>query len=430
MNRIVIEGPSKLNGTIDLQGSKNSMLINLALPLLTDEECVISNVPRIRDIELNLSIIEKLGGKVRWLDTHTVSVKCGTVNNFEIDPTDAVKTTGSKYFIPLLVKRFGKVTTGPSLGDDIGHDRGFSKFLGLLGGFGVGYEKHGTRYTFFSKASDEHDSLIRLDFPSFGATVGAILSHIVGEGTVEIQNVHLAAEIENSMMMLRKMGAIIAAEGSTLKINRVKKLGGVNFRNMSDRNALVTYATASLITDGKVTVNNIDDTKLEPFWEFLSYIGANYKRARNSASFYPSLNLKPADVFAYMWPKFHSDWQPLVAPLLSKITGESTITDDLWEDRFGYMEELKKIGLTYDTFNPTNTRFTDGKPHGVKICGPQKFSGSKVKALDVRGGASLVIAGLAANGRTTIENIEQIERGYEDIVGVLSSLGANIRYED
>lgn len=431
MRKIVIEGPSKLNGTINLQGSKNSMLINLALPLLTDEECVISNVPRIRDIELNLSIIEKLGGKVKWVDNHTVSVKCGTVNNSEIDSSDAVKTTGSKYFIPLLVKRFGRVTTGPSLGDNIGQDRGFSKFLGLLESFGVGCEKHGDQYTFFSSVSDECDPLIRLDFPSFGATVGVILSHVVGEGAVEIQNAHLAAEIDNAVEMLVKMGAKIDVVGSTIKVEGVKKLRGVRFRNMSDRNALVTYAVASLITDGKVTINNTDDEKLEPFWVFLDQVGVRYEKKANAVVLYPSLSkIKPVDIFAFMWPKFHSDWQPLVAPLLSQISGSSSIVDNLFEDRFGYLGELKKMGAKYELFFPENARFKDGKPHGVKFIGPSALRGATVKAPDVRGGASLVIAGLAAKGRTTVENIEQIERGYEDIVGVLFSLGANIKCEE
>jgi UDP-N-acetylglucosamine 1-carboxyvinyltransferase len=431
MGNIVIEGPSKLNGTISLQGSKNAMLINLALPLLTDEECIISNVPRIRDIELNLSIIEKLGGRVNWIDRHTVSIKCDTVGDLEIDPSDAIKTTGSKYFIPLLVRRFGKVTTGPSLGDNIGHDRGFSKFLELLESFSIGYEKCGDRHIFFSKAFGGRVSLIRLPFPSFSATVTAILSHVVGgEGAVEIQNAHLAAEIKNSVEMLRSMGAEITSEGSMIKVAGVKKLGGVHFRNMSDRNALVTYAVAALITDGDVSVTSIDDDGLEPFWEFLDRVGANYNKSKSSATFYPSLNnLKPVDIFAFMWPKFHSDWQPLVAPLLSRIHGESSITDDLWEDRFGYMKELKKMGLSYDNFNPSDSRFTDGKAHGVKIHGPSILCGSSVTALDVRGGASLVLAGLAANGKTIIGSIEQIERGYEDITGVLSSLGANIRYD-
>lgn len=430
MKKIIIEGPSKLKGTINLQGSKNSMLINLVLPILTNEECVISNVPRIKDIELNLSILESLGSKIRWLDKHTVSIKCDALSSAEIDPKLSVKTTGSKFFIPLLVSRFGKVKTGFSLGDDIGLDRGFSKFLDLMKSLGIPHEKENDHYLFYSNGKEGKKDL-RLDFPSFSATIGAVLGCVTGEDTTIIRNTHQASEIDNACDMLRAMGAKIQRHNNEIKVVGVKKLNGVNFRNMSDRNALVTYVTASLITNGETTINNIDDVKLEPFWDFLNKLGASYEKNKTSLIIYPSLSeLKSVDIFAYMWPQFHSDWQPLVAPLLTQISGTSSIVDDLFESRLGYLQELGKMKASYEFFSPNNSRFNDGKSHGVKIHGPIKLHGSTVVAPDVRGGASLVIAGLAAEGRTTIENIDQIERGYEDIVGVLSSLTANIRYED
>lgn len=430
MRKIIIEGPSKLKGTINLQGSKNSMLINLALPILTDEECVISNVPRIKDIELNLSILESLGGKIRWLDKHTVSIKCDKLSSTVIDPKLSVKTTGSKFFVPLLVGRFGKVKTGFSLGDNIGLDRGFSKFLDLMNSLGIAHEKEEDCYLFYSKG-EERIREIRLDFPSFSATVSAVISCVVSDKTTTIKNSHQASEIDNAFDMLRAMGAKIRRQDDDIEVTGVKRLNGVTFRNMSDRNALVTYASASLITDGEIKIDNIDDEKLEPFWEFLEQIGARYEKRDNSASFYPSFsNLKPVDVFAFMWPKFHSDWQPLVASLLSQISGSSSIVDNLFEDRFRYLEELRKMGVKYELFFPDSTRFKDEKPHGVRLVGPSLLRGTSVQALDVRGGASLVIAGLVSKGKTTIKNIDQIERGYEDIVGVLSSLGANIKYEN
>lgn len=430
MKKIVIEGPSKLKGTINLQGSKNSMLINLTLPILTDEECIISNVPRIKDIELNLSILESLGGKIRWLDKHTVSIKCDAISGTKIDHDLSIKTSSSKFFIPLLVKRFGSITTGPSLGDDIGSDRGFSKFLELMERVGVGHERQGGRYRFYP-IGKEIAKEICLDFPSFSATVGAVLSCLVSDETTTIKNTHQASEIDNAFNMLRAMGAKIGRHDDETEVVGVKKLNGVNFRNMSDRNALVTYTIASLITDGQITINNIDDEKLEPFWDFLNKIGANYEKNKTSLIIYPSLNkLKPADVFAYLWPQFHSDWQPLVAPLLTQVGGNSSIIDDLFESRLGYWQELGKMGASYEFFIPKNSRFRDGRPHGVKIHESIKLHGATVFAPDVRGGASLVIVGLGAAGRTTIENIDQIERGYEDIVGVLASLGANIKYEN
>ena len=432
MKKIIIEGPSKINGFLKLQGSKNSMLINLALPLLTDEECIISNVPRIADIELNLSILQDLGGKVRWLNNHTVSIKWDEISKAEIDPNLAIKTSSSKFFIPLLVKRLGQIFSGPSLGDDIGLDRGFSKFINLMHDFGILFEKSGNGYIFYLDNTRKPIEEISLSFPSFSATVGAVLANVLGNSRIKIHNIHLAPEIENAFQMLTAMGAKIKTEDSSIEVEGVERLHRVNFENLSDRNALVTFTAVSLITSGSISIKSstpLRFLKLEAFWDFLDRMGAKYKKDENGLTVSPSTNLRPTDVYAYMWPNFHSDWQPLIAPLLTQISGESSIVDDLFEKRFGYWDELGKMGAKYDLFRPINSRFKDDKFHGVKIFGPTKLQGAEVRAPDLRGGASLIIAGLVADGRTTIENVEQIERGYEDIVEVLSGLGASISYE-
>ena len=432
MKKIIIEGPSKINGSLKLQGSKNSMLINLALPLLTEEECIISNVPRIADVELNLSILKNLGGKVRWIDNHKVSIKCDEISKAEIDPDLAIKTSSSKFFIPLLVKRLGRVFSGPSLGDDIGLDRGFSKFIKLMHDFGILFGRSGNGYVFYSDNTRKPVEEISLSFPSFSATVGAVLANVLGNSKIKIHNIHLAPEIENAFQMLSAMGAKIKTEGSSIEVEGVGKLHGANFENLPDRNVLVTFTAASLITGGNLSLKSstpLRFLKLEAFWDFLDNIGARYKREDDELIVFSSPNLGPTDVYAYMWPHFHSDWQPLIAPLLTQISGESSIVDDLFEKRFGYWDELGKMGAKYELFHPKNSRFKDDKFHGVKIFGPAKLRGAEVGALDLRGGTSLIIAGLVAEGRTTIKNVEQIERGYEDIVDVLSCLGANISYE-
>lgn len=430
----MVEGAAKLSGSVDLQGSKNAMLINLVLPILTADECRISNVPRIGDVELNLSILQSLGAKVKWLGKQTVSLRCDKLSTGAIDPRLAKKTSSSKFFIPLLVKRFGQVITGPSLGDDIGLDRGFSQFTKLMEFMGISYRKEGSHYLFYSVPVKEKQSRVTLTFPSFSATVGAVLANVLGEGQTRIFNVHRAPEIENAFEMLNRMGAKIAFDETSVDVQGVKGLHGTNFENLSDRNALVTFAAASLITDGEVTIRSRSEfgkLKVDSFWEFLRKIKSNFEVKERQLTLFPSLsNLVATEVYAYMWPHFHSDWQPLVAPLLTQIGGTSSIVDDLFESRFGYWTELGKLGASYELFVPENSRFKDGKPHGVKIYGPSRLCGSAVMAPDVRGGASLVIAGLSAQGKTIIENVGQIERGYEDLVGVLSSLGAKIGYED
>ena len=431
MKKIVIEGPAKLNGSINLQGSKNALLINLVLPILTEEECVISNVSHIKDVDVTLSILKSLGATVSWVGSNVVSIRCNGLFGGQIDPETALRTSSSKFFIPLLVKRFGEVSTGRSLGDNIGLDRGFSKFVKQMEEIGISHEKKGDVYKFYSRGGVSKYQEIHLSFPSFSATVGTALAHVLGKGVVVIQNAHVAPEIINAFEMLKSMGARLIFEGSTVTVEGVEKLNGTRFRNQSDRNALVTYVVASLISNGEVTLSNVDDAGLEPFWAYLNRIGANYQSESGNVVVHPSLeSLKPDDVFAFLLPDFHSDWQPLVGALMTQINGVSTIVDDLWENRLRYWQELSKMGAKYELFKPNNSRFRDDAFHGVKIFGKTKLHGAKVIANDVRGGASLVLAALAADGKTVIENIEQIERGYEDIVGVLSLVGANIRYED
>lgn len=429
MRKIVVDGPSKISGVINVQGSKNAMLVNLVLPLLTDDACVIENVPRISDVEVNLRILENLGAAVSWLDRHTVRIRCNRVVRKEIDPSLAVETTSSKFFVPLLIKRLGEVTTGRFRGDNIGGDRGFSKFLQQMSSLGVGWEEKEGRYRFFQRETSKGDRQINLPFPSFSATLTAILANILGEGSVELKNANQAPELDNSVSMLKRMGADLIVEENKITVRGVKNLKGIRFRNLSDHNALVTYVVAALITNGSLAVKGFDNFKLEAFWLFLKDIGASYLLESNQLTLEPSLfSLKPVGLYAYMWPYFHSDWQPLVAPLLTQIKGQSTIVDDLFESRLGYWEELRKMGARFEYFVPESSRFRDSRPHGVKVNGLSKLHSAMVTASDVRGGASLILASLVANGRTVIGDAEQIERGYEDIVGNLKRLGVRINY--
>lgn len=431
MRRIIVNGPTKIEGVIPIQGSKNTMLVNLVLPVLTKETCVINNVPRIRDVLINLDILASLGAQVEWLDPHRVSINCKNIKSSEISPEVSSRTTSSRFFIPLLVLRCGQVETGISLGDNIGSDRGFSDFVKMLEQFCIKHKKINGRYKFYLDKKSKAAKKIDLNYPSFSGTVGAVLAGVLGEDDLAINGANRSAEVDNIFEMLRIMGAKILQEEDRIKVTGVKKLSGCSFNNLSDNNALVTYSVAALITNSNATLTGFTNVKLEAFWNFLDRINAHYLINKNKLILFPSLSqLRPTEIYADTWPKFHTDWQPLVAPLLSVISGESSIIDNVWSDRFGYWSELEKMGAKGDSFKPNGTRFSDNKPHGIKIHGKAYLKGSRVFAKDVRGGACLVLAGMAAEGKTTIENVEQIERGYDDLVGTLSKLGANIHYEE
>lgn len=431
MRRIIINGPTKISGTLAIQGSKNTMLVNLVLPILTKETCVIKNVPRIGDVLLNLEILRSLGAQVVWLDPHQVSITCKELQNKEISPELAVRTTGSRFFIPILVLRFGAIVTGMSLGDNIGNDRGFNDFINMLGQFRIKYEKIATKFRFYLDTGVKAVETLNLDYPSFSGTVGAVLASVLGKEQLTINGANQSPELDNVIGMLRSMGAEISQEGDKIKVSGVQKLAATTYNNLSDNNALVTYSVAALITNSRVTVTGFTNLKIDAFWNFLDRINAHYSINNNELTLFPCFSqLKSTEVYADTWPKFHTDWQPLVAPILSTISGESSIIDNVWSDRFGYWSELEKMGAKGDLFKPNGTRFTDSKPHGIKIHGGVCLNGSNVVAKDVRGGACLVPAGIAAQGSTTVENVEQIERGYDDLVGTLSKLGANIHYEE
>lgn len=421
------QGHFDISNVIYLQGSKNSMLQNLCLPLLSKEECIIENVPRIRDIELNLTFLEELGVQIKWIDPNTLSVNCQQISNRIFPPHLSRKTTGSKFFIPVMVSLFGEYKTGPCGGCNIG-DRQFDKHAKALEPLGILHKKlEGDIYHFFQANSLQNK--YELPFISFGLTVNAILSSVYREEEITISNACQEPEIDNTLDFLKAMGVEIEkiAE-STIKIKGKKELKGCRFRNMSDRNAAVTYAVMAMITNSNLIIRNYDDIKMGAFYSFLNRINAKYQVGNQELSILKNFNksLKPIDIKAFLYPVFHTDWQPLVAPLLSQIEGESYIEENYFADRLKYWLELDKMGASFKFDYNVKTKFKDDNPHAVRVKGKISLVGADVYARDLRGGVALVTASLVAKGKTVIHNAEQILRGYDNLVDTLKQLSVNI----
>ena len=432
--KFVIDNPKghfNLSNVLDLQGSKNSMLQNLCLPLLTQEECIIENVPKIRDIELNLSFLEKLGAQIKWIDKNTLSITCRDIQNNLLPPHLSRKTTGSKFFIPLMVSLFGEYKTGPCGGCQIG-DRQFDRHAKALEPFGILHKKlDGDVYHFFQ--ADSLQDNYELPFMSFGLTLNAILSSVCREEEITISNTCQEPEIDNTIQFLKSLGVEIErVEGATIKMKGKKELKGCRFRNMSDRNAAVTYAVMAIITNSHLTIENYDDVKMEAFYKFLDEINAKYQVGEGELSIFKKSDnsLKPVKIEAFLYPGFHTDWQPLVAPILTQIEGKSYIKEKYFSDRLKYWIELEKMGASFDFDYQADTRFKDDNPHAVSINGKTSLSGANVYARDLRGGVALVTASLIAKGKTVIHNAEEILRGYDNLVDTLTNLSVNIAVED
>lgn len=436
---ITVEGGRKLNGSLRLQGAKNLALQALTIAVLADGEVVLENFPRIADTEVNLEILEQMGAKVS-INDNVVGIDASNINPIDIDPSIAVKTTGSRYFIPVLVRRFGRVATGPSGGDRIGRgDRHELDETVLRAYRQMGIEsqvlsgRNGIKRYEFLEASQCPDS-IKLDKRFFGPTVQGILSHAVDRrgGEFTICNPSVEPEIFETIKLLNRMGADITykAEGyregrDYIRIRGKESLLGARFKIMSDPNALVSYAVAALITDGQVSIEGIDwNDKVQAFLDILCRIGASYyfdyKEGRLSLS--PSRSeLKPIDLVTDFWlARCHTDWQQLLTPLFAILHGESFIEENVYSARFKNVPALRLMGADIN-------KGVDVLANRIHIKGCPSLYGANVKApKDIGGTTSLLIAALAAKGKSTIRGADQIARGLENYQDVLNSLGAKI----
>lgn len=419
------------NGRIFLQGSKNSMLNNLCLPLLTEDECIIENVPNVRDINDNLSFMSELGCNIKKIGKNTVSISCKKIKKIDYDPRLSIRTTGSKFFIPFLTYRFGSYTTGISQGCNIG-DRGFENYAKSLSDFGIKYHKDSNNlYNFYISPEIKYN--VYLPFPSFGLTVNAIFAAQAAKKTFVVENVCQEAEIDNTISMLNAMGASISRQNNKIIINECSNLNGCKFRNMSDRNVAVTYAVAALVANIELIIENYDDIKMEAFYEFLNKINAKYTIDEKFLIIHKSIlhinsgeNLK---IKAFLYPDFHSDWQPLISPLLAVSPFNTYVEELLFQNRLSHWDELGKLGSKYLYDYNNSTRFeNDQFPHAVYIIGGAQLIGTNVYANDLRSAASLLLASLAAKGETIIDNIEELDRGYEHLIEDIKRLGVKMEY--
>ena len=420
MPKILVRKSGPLEGTVKIDGAKNAALPIIAASLLGTEPIVLEDVPNLVDVKIILKVLESLGAKVEFLSENRVSIDSSKINSFVTDRSLMEKMRASFLVMGPLLARFGRADAFLPGGCAIGsrpidlHLKGF-KILGAL------IEEEPDKIS--ARCEKLYGDTIYLDFPSVGATQNIMMASTLAKGETIIENAAKEPEIVDLGNFLNKMGAKISGAGtSTIRIIGVEKLGGTVHTIIPDRIEAATFMIAAAITGGKVVVQNCISNHIKPVIAKLKETGAYVVVNEDEDSIFVKggEKIKGTDIKTLPYPGFPTDVQAQFMAYLCVCEDQSKVTETVFENRFMHVDELNKMGAIIAT---------SGKE--ARIAGVRKLVGAEVNATDLRAGAALVLAGLVAEGTTTIGNIYHIDRGYNDFVGKMKSLGANIeRIED
>lgn len=412
MSSYIIEGGRKLEGALDVSGSKNASLPIIAATILSGKTSKLYNVPNIHDIKITLEILKILGCKV-IKKNGKILINSKDIKNQEIPENLMRQVRSSVVLAGAIIGRFKKATFSYPGGCDIGsrpidlHLNGFRKL-------GINIVENAGFIT--CKCDKIIGSEIHLDFPSVGATENIIMASIFAEGETVITNAAMEPEILELQKFLNKMGAKITGAGtSVIKSKGIKELKDVSYNIMPDRIEAGTLLCATAITNGKIELNKVIPEHIGPVLNKLEECGCTVVTNKNQVILTAPKRLKAIDIKTTPYPGFPTDMQAIFTSTLCAAKGTSIIVENIFENRYKYVNELKKMGSKITT---------EGKTAIVK--GTRKLSGANVKATDLRGGAALVLAGLVSKGKTKIDNIEHILRGYENLDKKLNKIGAKI----
>lgn len=416
MESYIITGGERISGKIKVQGSKNSSLPIMAATILNGQENVLKDIPEIDDIDVMIEILKYLGAVVTR-NKNVIKIDTSTLDGYKIPENLMRKMRSSIVIMGALLSRFGKAVVSYPGGCEIG-PRPIDLHLKGLAQMGVNInKKHGFIY---AKTDKLVGADIHLDFPSVGATENLILAGAMAEGETIIRNVAKEPEIVDLQNFLSKMGVKIKGAGTdTIKIkganiNKLKPVAG--YKIIPDRIAAGTYLASAAVTRGEIILENVIVEHLEPILAKLREMGCEIDHTNETLSLNANTTLKSLDSLRTLpYPGFPTDMQALMMALLSTVEGTSIITETVFENRFKHAEELKRMGARISING--NTAIVKGVP---------KLTGAVVQAKDLRAGAGLVIAALAAEGKTVVEGVAHIDRGYEKFEENLNLLGANI----
>ncbi len=415
MEKYIIHGNKKLSGSVEIAGAKNAAVAVIPAVLLAEGPCIIENLPDISDVKLILEILYNMGASIKTIKPSIVEIDCTNVKTFEAPSDLPAKMRASCYLIGALLGRCKNCIVPMPGGCDFGvrpidqHLKGFS----LLGA-DIQVENGGC---IVGKAERLTGTTIYLDMASVGATINIMLAAVKAEGTTYIENAAKEPHIVDLANFLNTMGADVKGAGTdVIKINGVKHLNGATYTIIPDQIEAGTYMVAAAATKGDVLIKNVIPKHLECITAKLIEAGVGVEEYDDSIRVFYKNPLTKTNIKTYYYPGFPTDMQPQFTTLLSVAKGTSIVTEGVYDHRFRYVSELNKMGAEIQV---------DGKVAVVE--GTDNLMGAPVKSCDLRAGAALVIAGLIAEGKTEVEDIHYIERGYENLVEKLQSLGADIK---
>ena len=416
MKQIIIEGEHKLSGTIRIGGAKNSAVALIPASILADDIVKIDNVPDVSDVYALDEILKILGAKVS-IEDGLVTIDPRSIKNKPIPKEASTKLRASYYFMSALLGKYKHVEMYFPGGCNIGArpiDQTLKGFRALVAEIEEKNDK------FKITANELKGAHVYLDMPSVGATINTMLVATKAKGTTIIENAAKEPEIVNVATFLNNMGAKITGAGtSEIRIKGVESLKGCFAEVIPDRIETGTYIIAGALLGENLRIENIIPEHVESLTLKLKEVGVDIKLGRSYAVVNRCDKLKHVDLRTLGYPGFPTDLQQPITTLLTQCSGTSTLEETIYENRFQNVPYLNKMGASIKIVRKK-----------IKIKGPTKLKGRKVVATDLRAGACLVLAGLAAHGKTTITNIEHVLRGYENIIEKLSNVGAKIELKE
>ncbi|GAB4219319.1 MAG: UDP-N-acetylglucosamine 1-carboxyvinyltransferase [Candidatus Microgenomates bacterium] len=436
-NSYIIQGGKKLQGEVYLSGAKNVALKMIITSLLFDEKIVLKNIPQINDVKELIHLINFLGAKVRFIDKNILEIDPTGLNNNKVDFLHASKIRVSfMLFAPLLYK-FGSCFVPNPGGCRIGA-RPIDRIVDGMKSLGIDVDYDSESGYYQAKMRKKPSGYYHFTKPTHTGTELLIMLSIFTNDQVILENCAEEPEIDDLINFLNQSGAKIEKNKSTIKITGVKKLKFKKpYSIITDRNEAVTFVSLAVSTGGFINLKNINVELMDSFIEKIKKIGVIFENKDSGIVFKANNQLKPSDIVTMPHPGFMTDWQPNWAILMTQANGRSTITERVFENRFSYVEELKKLGAKINFIqnyveNPNEYYFfnyEEGKQYQqkIEIFGPTKLHGGVLNISDLRAGATLAIAALIAQGESIINNVSIMERGYEDFVYKVKKLGGQIR---
>ena len=413
MEQYIIKGGNPLVGEVEIGGAKNAALGILAAAIMADEPVLIENLPDVNDINVMLEAIEGIGAMVQRIDRHTVKINGSTIGDFSIDYDYIKKIRASYYLLGALLGKYKRAEVALPGGCNIGSrpiDQHLKGFRALGADVDIEYGK------IVAEAEHLKGTHLYFDVVTVGATINVMMAAAMADGITIMENVAKEPHVVDVANFLNSMGANIRGAGTdVIKIRGVKSLHKAEYSIIPDQIEAGSYMVAAAATGGDVLVKNVTPKHLEPITEKLRRAGVEVEEFDDAVRVRRTGDILPLKINTMPHPGFPTDMQPLMGVLLSVAKGTSTVTESVWDNRFRYVDELRKMGANVQV---------DGQVAVFE--GVDKLTPAPLRALDLRAGAAMVVAALMADGTSEIEEIGHIERGYENIVEKLRGLGAEI----